>query len=57
MMEWSGLLLDVVKGGLGAAASAAPDAWKKRALARLNDANPFAATPTNHDLLRAVRLA
>ncbi len=57
MMEWSGLLLDVVKSGLGAAASAAPDAWKKRALARLNDANPFAATPTNHDLLRAVRLA
>ena len=57
MIEWSGLLLNVVKSGLGAAASAAPDAWKRRALARLNDANPFAATATNHDLLRAVRLA
>jgi tetratricopeptide (TPR) repeat protein len=57
MMDWSGLLLDLVKGGLGAAAGALPQHWRRDALARFNDANPFRSIARNDDLLRACRLA
>jgi tetratricopeptide (TPR) repeat protein len=34
-----------------------PEAWKKRALARINDFNLFRSISVNHDLVRATRLA
>ncbi len=34
-----------------------PDHWKKRALGRVADRNPFRNISANHDLARAVRIA
>ncbi|MBB5759515.1 hypothetical protein HNR00_004249 [Methylorubrum rhodinum] len=57
-MDWLGKLLDMVTGGLpSAAAGLCPDHLKRRWLARLGDANPFASISANHDLVRATRLA
>jgi hypothetical protein len=57
-MDWSGKFIDMVTGGLpGAALGAIPDHIKKQWQERLGDHNPFRTISTNHDLVRATRLA
>jgi hypothetical protein len=57
-MDFSGKLLDLVTGGLGELAiEAIPEHWKKRALVRIADHNPFDVIADNHDLIRATRIA
>ena len=57
-MDWSGKFFDLLLGALlGAQSAVGVEHWKKRALARLGDHNPFRNISANHDLTRAVRLA
>jgi tetratricopeptide (TPR) repeat protein len=55
--DWGELLFDTVLGGLPAVGKLVPARYKQRALARLNDVNPFSSVTANEDLLRALRLA
>ena len=57
-MDWNEKLLDLMVGAaVGAQGALGIEHWKKRALARLSDHNPFRSISANHDLTRAVRIA
>ncbi|CAO3446792.1 hypothetical protein [Azospirillum argentinense] len=57
-MPFTEKLLDTVLGILpNATLALIPEHWKKQALERLHDLNPFAAIPDNQDLVRALRVA
>ncbi len=55
--DWGEKLLETVLGGVPMVAKLVPEHWRKSAVARLQDVNPFATIPANEDLLRALRLA
>lgn len=58
VVEIAGKILDAVLSAVPSfAASAVPEHWRKRALARWEDLSPFGAISANHDLIRAARLA
>lgn len=54
---WGEEIFGTVLGGLPAVNKLVPRRFRQRAIARLNDVNPFASIAANEDLLRALRLA
>ena len=56
-LDWGEKLLESMLGGVPLVAKLIPRRYQQRALARLNDVNPFAQTAASKDLLRALRLA
>lgn len=54
---WGEEIFGTVLGGLPAVYKLVPRRFRQRAIARLNDVNPFASIAANEDLLHALRLA